>query len=181
MAHGMYRRKRTRRDQLGDDIVSALRLYSSHAQHIGQAFAGQNQLGAADLHALLAVMEAERAGQPLTAGRLAAELNFSTSSVTALVDRLEAAGHIYRARDADDRRKIFLHYADTGAEVAQRFFVPLGKRSNAVMDQFTEDELETVKRFLEAMTDAMRDYRDLVRSSGAKHTGQKAVPGGQVA
>jgi DNA-binding MarR family transcriptional regulator len=177
LAHGMYRRKHTRREQLADDIVSALRLYTSHAQHIGHAFAGQNQLGPADLHALLAVMEAERAGQPLTAGGLAAELNFSTSSITALVDRLEAAGHIYRARDSDDRRKIYLRYADTGAEVAQRFFAPLGKRSAMVMDKFSEAELETVQRFLQAMTDAMREHRDEVRSSTGKRTGQHDMPG----
>jgi DNA-binding MarR family transcriptional regulator len=172
----MYRRKHARRDQLADDIVSALRLYSSHAQHIGHAFAGQNQLGPADLHALIAIMEAERAGQPLTAGHLAAELNFSTSSITALVDRLEAAGHIYRARDSEDRRKIFLRYADTGAEVARRFFAPLGKRSSAVMAEFTEGELETVKRFLEAMADARREQRDEVRSSGGTRAAQQVAP-----
>jgi DNA-binding MarR family transcriptional regulator len=172
----MYRRKHTRREQLADDVISALRLYTSHAQHIGHAFAGQNQLGAADLHALIAIMEAERGGQPLTAGRLAAELNFSTSSVTALVDRLETAGHIYRDRDSSDRRKIFLRYADTGAAVAQRFFAPLGKRSGTVMAQFTEDELETVKNFLEAMVEAMREHRDEVRSSSAKRTSQQVAP-----
>jgi DNA-binding MarR family transcriptional regulator len=160
----MYRREQTTKERLADDIVSYLRLYSSHAQHIGHAFAHQNQLGPADLHALIAVMEAERAGQPLTAGMLAKELNFSTSSVTALVDRLERAGHIYRARDTRDRRKVFLRYADTGAEVARRFFAPLGRRSDSVMEQFTVKELATIKRFLAAMTQAMRQHRDEIRS-----------------
>lgn len=160
----MHRRGRTAKERLADDIVSYLRLYSSHAQHISHAFANQNQLGPADLHALIAVMEAERAGQPLTAGMLAKELNFSTSSVTALVDRLESAGHIYRARDTGDRRKVFLRYADTGAEVAKRFFAPLGRRSDTVMDEFTEKELGTVSRFLAAMTEAMRQYRDEIRA-----------------
>ncbi|WP_026209028.1 MarR family winged helix-turn-helix transcriptional regulator [Catelliglobosispora koreensis] len=159
----MFRRRETSHGQLADDIVSLLRQYQSHAQHIGHAFAGQNQLGAADLHALLAVMEAERAGAPLTAGRLAEELNFSTSSVTALVDRLETTGHIYRQRDTDDRRKVYLRYADAGAEVAMRFFAPLGRRSDAVMDRFSDSELSTVKRFLEEMTQAMREHRDDVR------------------
>lgn len=159
----MYRRGGTR-ERLAADIVSHLRLYSSHAQHIGHAFARQNRLAPADLHALIAVMEAERAGRPLTAGMLAKELNFSTSSVTALVDRLETAGHIYRDRDTNDRRKVFLRYADTGAEVAKRFFGPLGRRSDSVMDEFTEKELGIVKRFLAAMTEAMRLERDEIRS-----------------
>jgi DNA-binding MarR family transcriptional regulator len=164
----MHRHHASTHDQLADDIVSLLRLYSSHAQHIGHAFASQNQLGQADLHALIAIMEAERAGSPLTAGRLAAELNFSTSSVTALIDRLENSGHIYRERDTTDRRKIYLHYADNGAEVAMRFFAPLGRRSDAVMSEFTEPELATVKRFLQAMTEAMRQHRDAVRNRSAE-------------
>lgn len=159
----MFRRRQDARGKLADDIVGELRRYSAHAQHIGHAFANQNQLGPADLHALLAIMEAERSGQPLTAGRLAQELNFSTSSVTALVDRLEAGGHIHRVRDTGDRRKVYLRYADTGAEIAMRFFTPLGKRSDSVMEQFTDEELETVRRFLEAMTEAMREHRDEMR------------------
>jgi DNA-binding MarR family transcriptional regulator len=153
------------RAKLAGDIISLLRIYSAHAQHISGAFAAQHQLGSPDLHALLAIMEADRAGQPLTAGNLAQELNFSTSSVTALLDRLEAAGHIYRARSADDRRKVFLHYAAPAAAVAMQFFAPLGQKSHTAMESFSTGELQTVQRFLAAMNEAMRDHRDAVRES----------------
>lgn len=170
MTSAMYRRRATARDALADDIVSDLRTYAAHAQHIGQAFASLNNLGQADLHALIAIMEAERSGHPLTAGALAQELNFSTSSITALIDRLETAGHIYRDRDPVDRRKILLRYAEPGARVAMGFFTPLAARTDEVMNQFTEAELATVHRFLQGMVESMKQHRDGLRANqGERH------------
>jgi DNA-binding MarR family transcriptional regulator len=162
---GMYRRRDTRREQLVGDIIDELRSYSVDAQHIGHAFAGLHGLNATDLHALIAVMEAERAGAPITPGRLGERLNLSSGSVTALVDRLERAGHIRRDRDTGDRRKVFLRYADQGAALASEFFRPLGRRTDRVMAEFTDGELETVRRFLAVMTATMREHRDQVRAA----------------
>ncbi|MBO4208699.1 MarR family winged helix-turn-helix transcriptional regulator [Micromonospora echinofusca] len=161
----MYRSRRTRREWLAAEITDTLRRYSIDAQHIGHAFAGLHGLNATDLQALIAVMDAERRGAPITPGRLGEELNISSGSVTALVDRLERAGHLRRDRDTADRRKVFLHYADQGAALAIAFFRPLGRRSDDVMAGFTDEELETVHRFLAAMADSMRDHRDAVRAA----------------
>jgi DNA-binding MarR family transcriptional regulator len=160
----VFRRAETPRARLIGEIISELRLYSSHAQHIGDAFAARNQLGPADLHALLLIMEAELDGQPITPGALREELNFSSGSVTGLIDRLEAAGHVYRDRDTTDRRKIFLRYAELGATVARDFFAPLAQRTETVMDQFSRAELQTVHRFLAAMVATMREHRDELRA-----------------
>ena len=72
-------------------------------------------------------MDAELVGDPITPGRLGEQLNLSSGSVTALIDRLERAGHIRRDRDTVDRRKVLLHYADQGAALAMEFFRPLGR------------------------------------------------------
>ncbi len=50
-----------------------------------------------DLNALLAVMRAERAGAPLTPGRLGQHLGLSSGATTAVIDRLERAGHVQRS------------------------------------------------------------------------------------
>jgi DNA-binding MarR family transcriptional regulator len=159
-----FRRGDTPRARLISEIISELRLYSAHAQHIGDAFAGRNRLGPADLHALILILEAELNGAPITPGALREELNFSSGSVTGLIDRLEAAGHVYRVRDTTDRRKIFLRYAEPGAAVAREFFAPLAVRTETVMDQFSRVELQTVHRFLAAMVATMREHRDELRS-----------------
>ncbi|WP_326559137.1 MarR family winged helix-turn-helix transcriptional regulator [Micromonospora sp. NBC_01796] len=161
----MYRPRETRRAVLSGEIVSDLRNYTVDAQHIGHAFAALHGLGVTDLQALIAVMHAERRGEPITPGRLGEQLNLSSGSVTALVDRLERTGHIRRDRDTADRRKVFLRYADEGARVAVEFFRPLGARTDVVMERFTDDELEVVHRFMRMMVDSMRDHRDAVRAA----------------
>ena len=132
-SHGMYRRRDDPRGRMISDITNDLRRYSVDAQHVGHAFAALHGLNATDLQALIAVMDAELAGDPITPGRLGEQLNLSSGSVTALIDRLERAGHIRRDRDTADRRKVFLHYADRGAALAKEFFQPLGTRTDQVM------------------------------------------------
>ncbi|TCB98036.1 MarR family transcriptional regulator [Micromonospora zingiberis] len=163
----MYRRRDTRRELLVAEITAELRRYCVDAQHVGHAFAGQHGLGATDLQALIAVMDAELLGEPITPGRLAEHLDLSSGSVTALIDRLERAGHIRRDRDTTDRRKILLHYAEQGATVAMDFFRPLGERTDRVMADFPDEELEVVYRFLTAMGVSLREHRDAIRATPA--------------
>ncbi|RKN18713.1 MarR family transcriptional regulator [Micromonospora musae] len=161
----MYRRRDTERARLVAEIAGDLRRYSSDAQHIGHAFAALHGLNATDLQALIAVMDAELAGDPITAGRLGTQLGLSSGSVTALVDRLERAGHLRRDRATADRRKVLLRYADRGAALATAFFGPLGTRTDAVVAGFTDDELQVVHRFLRTMAESTREYRDEVRAA----------------
>lgn len=65
-AHRMYRRRDDPRGRMVADITNDLRRYSVDAQHIGHAFAGLHGLNATDLYALIAVMEAELVGDPIT-------------------------------------------------------------------------------------------------------------------
>ncbi|MFD2763095.1 MarR family winged helix-turn-helix transcriptional regulator [Micromonospora eburnea] len=147
------------------DITRDLRRYSVDAQHIGHAFAGLHGLNATDLHALFAVLDAELLGGPITPGRLGEQLNLSSGSVTALIDRLERAGHVRRDRDTADRRKVLLRYADQGAALARSFFAPLGRRNDEVMARFSDEELEVVHRFISEMVVSTREHRDAVRAA----------------
>ncbi|MEV4492094.1 MarR family transcriptional regulator [Micromonospora coxensis] len=161
----MYRRRDDPRQQMIADIANDLRRYSVDAQHIGHAFANLHGLNPTDLHALIAVMDAELTGDPITPGRLGEQLNLSSGSVTALIDRLERAGHIRRDRDTTDRRKVLLHYADQGAALAMSFFGPLGRRTDEVMARFSDEELAVVHRFMATMVASMREHRDSVRAA----------------
>lgn len=160
----VFQRADDPRAKLVGEIISDLHLYGAHSRHIGDAFAARNQLGQADLHALLLIMEAELAGEPITPGTLREELNFSSGSITGVIDRLEAAGHVRRDRDTADRRKIFLRYAAPGAEVARDFFRPLARRTEDVMAQFSDEELRRVQTFLTAIVGSMRQHRDDLRT-----------------
>jgi DNA-binding MarR family transcriptional regulator len=45
---------------------------------------------------------------PMTAGELCERTGLTSGSITALVDRLERAGHVRRERDSRDRRKVIV-------------------------------------------------------------------------
>lgn len=62
----MYRRRDTRREQLVAEITNNLRRYAVDAQQVGHAFANLHGLNPTDLQALIAVMDAELLGDPIT-------------------------------------------------------------------------------------------------------------------
>ncbi|MDN5918416.1 MAG: MarR family transcriptional regulator [Pseudonocardia sp.] len=142
-----------------EQLVELLQDYAGEADRLGQAFAGRNGLHLTDLHGLLAVTRAGNAGEPLTPGALGSRLGLTTGATTALVDRLERAGHVRRSRESADRRRITLRHSDTAAAVGAAFFGPLGTRMGEVLDGFSEDELDAAARFLTAMTALVADHR----------------------
>ncbi|GLY00541.1 MULTISPECIES: MarR family transcriptional regulator [Actinoplanes] len=151
------------RQRLRTELVDLLNAYSSEAQHIGHAFAGRHRLHATDMHALLAVMHAERRGEPLTPGRLGEQIGLSSGATTALIDRLERGGHLRRSRESADRRVVHLRYGEAGMALALAFFTPMAPRTDAVMEQFGTDELLVVERFLQGMLGTLVTYRDELR------------------
>lgn len=159
---------RTRRE----DLVALLQDYAGEAELLGQEFAGRHRLHPTDLHALLAVMRADSAGEPLTPGVLGARLGLSTGATTALVDRLERAGHVRRSRESTDRRRVTLRQAENAAEVGGAFFGPLGARMDTLLAGFDDDELAAAARFLAAMNALVADYRADLAAGPA----QKSAP-----
>jgi len=138
-------------------IIDALRRYGTDSGRIGHAFAELQRLQAADLRALVAIMSAEGNGTPLTAGQLREQLGLSSGGASLVIDRLEHAGHIRRARDHPaDNRVVHLRYTDQGKATGLAFFGSLGDRAHAILDGFTDDELQVIARFISAMADSAR-------------------------
>ncbi len=142
-----------------EQLVALLQDYAGEADRLGQAFAGRHGLHPTDLHGLLAVMRADTAGEQLTPGMLGARLGLTTGATTALVDRLERAGHVRRSRESADRRRVTLHQQETAAAVGAAFFGPLGDRMDAALSGFTDAELDAAARFLATMTALVADHR----------------------
>lgn len=134
--------------------------YAGEAELLGQAFAGRHRLHPTDLHALLAVIRADTAGEPLTPGALGARLGLSTGATTALVNRLERAGHVRRSRESTDRRRVTLRQAENAARIGGAFFGPLGDRMDAALGGFDDAELAAAARFLSTVNAVVAGYRD---------------------
>jgi DNA-binding MarR family transcriptional regulator len=148
-------------------LIDLLRAFSVESQRLSEAFAEAQRLHPTDLRALLSIMHAEHDNEPLTPRRLGEDLGLSSGAVTAVVDRLERAGHLFRSRDDPDRRVVHLHYDPRANAVARQFFGPLGERSHAVMDGFTPEQLGVVALFVAGMTKAIADFRREIEAGAA--------------
>ncbi len=141
----------------GLQMVHLLRAITVELDLFGAAFAGEHGLHPTDLRALISLLDADRAGLTATPGWLGGQLGLNSASVTALIDRLEGAGHIRRVRDTADRRRVLLVIEPSAVAMGLAFFGPLITQLVASMRQFDAAELATVRRFLLAMKQVVTD------------------------
>jgi DNA-binding MarR family transcriptional regulator len=143
------------------EISLLLRRLTVELDAVGQRFARLHGLNRTDVRALVAVMDAARRGEALTAGRLGDAVELRSASVTALVDRLEKVGHLRRVRDEEDRRRVTLEMSESAMAAGAEHFGGLARDLAAAMEDYTDEELAVVRRFLLDMTAAtMRHSRD---------------------
>jgi DNA-binding MarR family transcriptional regulator len=137
-------------------IIDALRRYGTDSARLGHLFAERHHLQAADLRALVAIMSAEGNGTPLTAGQLREHLGLSSGGTSLVIDRLERARHVRRVRDhPTDNRIVHLRYTEQGMATGLAFFGSLGDQANAILDQFSPDNLHVIQTFITAMASSM--------------------------
>lgn len=140
-------------------VIDALRRFGTDSGRIGHAFAERHGLQAADLRALVAIISAEGSGAPLTAGRLRGQLGLSSGGASLVIDRLERAGHIRRARDHPaDNRVVYLRYTDQGRATGLAFFGSFGDRAHAILDRFSDAELQVIAHFITGMADSAAEH-----------------------
>src|SRR5215211_6458029 len=91
-------------EELRQRLALRLRRLTGEVEHPGHQFAALPAMHPTDMRALVVLLAAAREGRTMPPGRLGAELNRTSASMTALVDRLERSGHVQRVRDPCDRR-----------------------------------------------------------------------------
>jgi DNA-binding MarR family transcriptional regulator len=148
------------RAALEQQISAHLRVLTAESEQIGRAFAALHDVRPTDFRALLHVMVAETAGEPVTSGELRQRMGLSGAAITYLVDRMMASGHVTRQSDPADRRKVILRYSDAGLATARAFFAPLGSHSHDTMAELPDSDLSAASRVFAALIEAMRRYQD---------------------
>ena len=134
------------------ELALLLRRLTVELDAVGQRFAELHGLNRTDVRALVAIMDAARRGEALTAGRLGEAVDLRSASVTALVDRLEKVGHVRRVRDPEDRRRVGLEMSDAAMAAGAEHFGGLARDLSAAMERYSDEELAVVRRWLEDMT-----------------------------
>lgn len=143
-------------DLRGLDVVRLVRELSERSSRHADRAGAQHGLNRSDLSALLVLARAREHGlDPLSPGVLARELGLSPSATTTLLDRLERSGHVERSHDTADRRRVSLEMTASAGEAARAMFGPVAAAMAEAMDDFDDAELDVVRRFLDAMIDAI--------------------------
>jgi DNA-binding MarR family transcriptional regulator len=94
---------------------------------------------------------------PLTAGELAARTGLAPPSVTGLINRLERKGFARRIEDPEDRRRVRVEPCPAGMAKLVPLFAGFHAQINALYDEFTDDQLQIILRFLTEVTRRQRD------------------------
>ncbi len=140
-------------------IAADVRELSAESDQIGRIFALSHDVRPADFRALLHIMVAETAGQPMTAGDLSQRMGMSGAAITYLVDRLIESGHIVREAHPADRRKVVLRYAEQGLDTARSFFNPLGVHTHAALRDLPDADLQAAHRVFTGVVVGMRGFQ----------------------
>ncbi|MER6128716.1 MarR family transcriptional regulator [Streptomyces sp. NPDC001795] len=136
------------------EIVHLLRAVTAELGLHSSRFANRNDMHPTDVRALIALMDASRAGEDMTAGRLGSLLGLNSAGTTALVDRLERLGHVRRVRDGRDRRRVLVEVDERAVELGWEFFGPLIERAVELLKRYDERELAAIRGFLGGVRDA---------------------------
>jgi DNA-binding MarR family transcriptional regulator len=138
------------------DLTRLLQTLTVESDRYAERFGARHGLHRTDVNALALILAAARRGEPMSPSALAKELGLSPSATTALIDRLEAVGHVERERPAGDRRRVALHVPEAGLEEGRQMFVPLARAFAESWAGFSPADREVVARFLDVSTEAMK-------------------------
>jgi DNA-binding MarR family transcriptional regulator len=148
------------RAEVVDDLIDALRLFTVESDVFVDVFARAHNLGRNDLNAIMWISQGTSSGHPISSGELAARLGLGAPATTGLVDRLENAGHVRRERDPHDRRKVTIVMQPTALQLAQDFFVPLGRLMHETVAGVSDDDLQRVTAVVRLMSTAVTRARN---------------------
>lgn len=136
------------------EIVHLLRAVTVELGLHSARFAQRHAMHPTDVRALIALMDAGRAREEMTAGRLGAALGLNSAGTTALVDRLERAGHVRRVRGERDRRRVVIEVSEAAVELGWAFFGPLIDRTVGLLATYDEREKAAIRGFLSGVREA---------------------------
>lgn len=94
---------------------------------------------------------------PITAGELGERVGLTTGAITGVIDRLERAQLVQRARDPHDRRRVVLEVVSNPEheQALARLYEPLGLAIMKLVNGYSEAERATLLDFITKTTAVM--------------------------
>lgn len=126
-----------------------VRRMGAHSVMNSKIVASRFNLSPVELEAIDLIFVRERA----FAGELARATGLTTGAITALIDRLVAAGFVERGHDPDDRRRVFVQIVPEAVQDIKEFYDRMQSKMFALWAEFSEEELAVIADFLSRSTD----------------------------
>jgi DNA-binding MarR family transcriptional regulator len=147
--------KRTRRELLQKAITDLGREISTNSLFFHEAVARKIGLNATDTRCLDLILRAGEA--QLTAGDLGKATGLTTGAVTAILDRLEKAGMVWRARDAKDRRKVLVRPNPEAMGRVAALYDDLGAATMKLASSYRTRDLQVIRDFMKRNVALLRE------------------------
>ncbi len=142
-------------DLRGSRLLDSLRAYRAAEMAMRHRAQNAMSMGENEVIVLHFLTRAARSGQDVTPADLARHLGVSTASMTALLDRLEKAGHLQRHRHPTDRRKLLVVCTRFTEDQMRDTLGTMHERMMRATRGMSEAESAVVAAFLDRMTCAV--------------------------
>jgi DNA-binding MarR family transcriptional regulator len=153
-----------RRDALrtspGFTLLFLLQKFTTEAERYSETVRRKHGLARNDIHAINAVIEADRAGVTTTPGELRERLVLSSAAMTAVLDRLEASGHLERQHSSEDRRQVLLRSTPSARVTGREMFDPMVQHMLPILADYSPEQLRLVADLISKLTVAITEARD---------------------
>ncbi len=133
------------------ELLALLQQFTVETDRYVDTISSIHGLHRTDMTALAFMVQSSRAEQTVTPGRLGDALDLSSPATTALVDRLDRAGHVTRRRSDEDRRQIQLAMTDHARQVGSMLFSPLARHLGEALENYSAEERDLAGRFVTDM------------------------------
>ena len=109
-----------------------------------------------------------RQSGPITAGELGERVGLTTGAITGVIDRLERARLVQRARDPNDRRRVVLEVLSNPEheQALAQLYAPLGRAIGELVAGYSEAERATIGDFITKATAVLEAETTNLRRAG---------------
>ena len=133
------------RAKLLDATLAAIRRLGTEVDGLDQRAAARFGISRTDLH----LIDRLRSNGPQTPSLLARSVGLTSGGLSIALERLERLGYIRRSQHPNDRRSVIVEATDAIIPLESEVFGPLIKRTTALLDTYTDQELATIRHYLE--------------------------------
>jgi DNA-binding MarR family transcriptional regulator len=170
----MSRSESSSRKALVATLIQAARRSATTAVLFHGAIAERFGLSATDTRTLELL---DRLG-PQSAGAIAVHTGLAATSVTSLIDRLEARGLVRRNDDAADRRKVLVMRVPEAAPGMTAPYASIARATISLIADYSDRELRVITEFLNRGAEHAESMMAKLGSDSPKRPTRKRRPPG---